>query len=56
MRIDFRRNKTVIPPTEIGNHVFKIVNSHKLLGLWIDDDLKWNTNTHYIVKKAAKRL
>ena len=56
MVIDFRRNKTVIPLTEIGNHIFKIVDSYKLLCLWIDDDLKWNTNMEYIVKKAAKRL
>ena len=28
--------------------------SCKLLGLWIDDDLKWKTNTQYIVKNAAK--
>ena len=56
MVIDFRRNKTVMPPTEVGNHVFKKVNSYKLLGLWIDDVLKWNTNTDYIVKKASKRL
>ena len=28
----------------------------KVLGLWIDDNLKWNTNTEKIIKKAAKRL
>ena len=32
------------------------VKSYKLLGLWLDDDLKWNTNTEYITKKASKRL
>ena len=26
------------------------------MGLWIDDNMKWNTNTKNIVKKAAKRL
>ena len=26
------------------------------MALWIDDNLKWNTNTEKIVKKAAKRL
>ena len=26
------------------------------MGLWIDDNMKWNTNTEKIVKKAAKRL
>ena len=36
--------------------VLERVSSFKLLGLWIDDDLKWKTNTEYIVKNAAKRL
>ena len=26
-----------------------------MLGVWIDDDSKWNTNTAYIIKKAVKR-
>ena len=32
------------------------VTSFKLLGLWVDDNLKWNTKTNHILKKAAKRL
>ena len=32
------------------------VSAFKLLGLWIDDDLKWQTNTDYIIGKAVKRL
>ena len=32
------------------------VKSYKLLELWLDDDLKWNTNTEYITKKESKRL
>ena len=40
MVIDFRRNKTVIPSIEIGGHVFARVNTYKLLGSWIDDNLK----------------
>ena len=36
--------------------VLERVLSCKLLGLWIDDDLKWKTNTEYIVKNATKRL
>ena len=56
MVFHFRRNKTVISPTEIWNNVFEIVNSYKLLGLWINDDFIWNTKMDYIFKKAAKRL
>ena len=56
MLIDLRRNKTAIPLTEIENNIIERVNSYKVLGLWIDDNLKWNTNTEKIIKKAAKRL
>ena len=56
MQIDFRKNKTVIPPTKIDNRSLAMVRSYKLLGLWFDDDLKWRTNTEYIIKKGAKRL
>ena len=24
--------------------------------MWLDDDMKWATNTEFIIKKAAKRL
>ena len=27
-----------------------------LLGLWIDDNMKWKTNTEKIIEKAAKCL
>ncbi len=56
MVIDFRKNKSDIPPLEIDGYVFERVKSYKLLGLWIDDNLKWKTNIKYLVKKAAKRL
>ena len=56
MQIDFRMNKTVIPPVKIDNRSLNIVRSYKLLGLWFDDDLKWKTNTEYIIKKGSKRL
>ena len=56
MQIDFRKNKTIIPQLEIENNLLGKVTSYKLLGLWIDDNLKWNTNTEYIVKKATKCL
>ena len=32
------------------------VSTFKLLGVWIDDNLKWQTNTDCIIKKAVKRL
>ncbi len=56
MIIDFRRQKTVIPCLKVAGTTLERVTCFKLLGLWIDDNLKWNTNTEHIVKKAAKRL
>ena len=56
MLIDFRRNKTLIPAIEVEGTTIQRVRSYKLLGLWLDDDLKWATNTEKITKKAAKRL
>jgi hypothetical protein len=32
------------------------VKSQKLLGIWLDDNLKWDTKTEWITKKTAKQL
>ena len=57
MLIDYRKNKTDLPPTCLGEHSMLRVNSNKLLGVWFDDDLKWNMNTERITKKqTAKQL
>ena len=56
MLIDCRKDRTVITAIKINDCVLERVSSFKLLGLWIDDDLKWKTSTEYIVKNAAKRL
>ncbi len=56
MLVDFRKVKTTIPPITIGEDCFTKVKSYKLLGVWLDDDLKWTTGTAHIIKKAVKRL
>ena len=56
MLTDFRKDRTVIPAIKINDCVLERVSSCKLLGLWIDDDLKWKTNTEYLVKNVVKRL
>ena len=56
MLIDLRRNKTTIPVTRIENNIIERVSSYKLLELWMDDNMKWNTNTEKVIKKAAKHL
>ena len=56
MLVDFRTVKTTIPRITIGEDCFTKVKSYKLLVVWLDDDLKWTTNTAHIIKKAVKRL
>ena len=36
--------------------LIQVVEETKLLGLQITNDLKWTSNTHYLIKKAYKRL
>ena len=56
MIIDFRTKKTEIPELQIQEIPVERVNSFKLLGLWLDNNLKWETNTWAIIKKGRKRL
>jgi hypothetical protein len=56
MVIDFRRNKTIIPPLVINGHHLKESHRKNRLDYGVDDDLKWKSNVEYLVKKAAKCL
>ena len=47
MIIDFRKDGTVIPAMKINDCVLERVSSYKLLGLWIDGDLKGKSYTEY---------
>ncbi len=50
---------TAIPapePLVIGNEVVERVKSHKLLGVWYQNNLKWNCHVENIVRKANKRV
>ena len=54
MLIDFRKDRTVIPAIKINDFVLERVSSCKLLGLWIDDDLNWKSNTDKIDKRYER--
>ena len=56
MHLDFRRHRTIIPPITVNDETLERVSSFKRLGMWIDNNLKWQTNTVKIVKKGVKRL
>ena len=56
MIIDFRKTKTEIPELQAEQSPISGVSSYKLLGVWIDNNLKWETNTWALIKKGRKRL
>jgi hypothetical protein len=56
MPICFFRNKPDLPSLSVGDQVMELVSSHKVLGLIIQDDFKWNEHIAMIVTKATKRL
>ena len=51
MQLDLRINKTEIPSLTIDNITMEKVFTFKLLDVWIDDNLKWQTNTDSIIKE-----
>ena len=52
--IDFRSKKTDISELLMKEIPVERVNSFKLLRLGIDDNLKWETNSWSVIKKAGK--
>ena len=56
MLICFFRNKPDLPNLCIGDQTLECVSSYKVLGLTIQDDLRWNNHIAMIVTKTSKRL
>ena len=56
LRLCFFKVTPQLPPLRIDGQVLEAVRSHHVLGLVIQDNLKWNENTCMIVSKASKRL
>ena len=54
MIIDFRKNKTAMPPLAIGEQQAELVDSFKFLGTTIANTLKWDINAEIIAKKAQQ--
>ena len=52
MIIDFRKNKTAMPP--FGEQQAELVDSFKFLGTTIANTLKWDINAEIIAKKAQQ--
>ncbi len=56
MIVDFRRNPPALPPLTIMNSTVTAVESYRLLGSTISQDLKWDIHIDSIVRKAQQRL
>ena len=54
--IDFAKKKHHFPPLTVDDMNVERVKSTCILGLTIQDNMKWNEHIHNIVKKASKRL
>ena len=57
MIVDFRRKKKgTAPPLRIGGECVERVASFRFLGVHIQEDLSWETNTKAILKRAQQGL
>ena len=56
MRMCFFREQPVLPVFTIDGKPLDSVFSHKVLGLTLQSDFRWNAHVDSIVPKAAKRL
>ena len=55
MCISFQHDNLDLSPLLIGEQIIETVQSHKVLGLTIQSNLKWNKHINSIVTKAFKR-
>jgi hypothetical protein len=56
LRVCFLKETPQLSPLTIDGHVLETVQSHKVLGLIIQNNLKWDEQIRSIVTKASKRL
>ena len=56
LNICFSKSRPVLQPLMIDNAPLDSVQSAKLLGIWIQSDLRWDLHVETICSKASKRL
>ena len=56
MWITFKKSCPIPAPINIGPTELERVSEFKLLGVYVQNDLKWNTHVSSIVSKACKRI
>ena len=55
MWITFKKSCPIPAPINIGPTELERVSEFKLLGVYVQNDLKWNTHVQSIVSKACKQ-
>lgn len=56
LRISFAKNKVQLGPIVVDNGELECVDSAKLLGVTISNNLTWNERVDQVIKKASKRM
>ena len=56
LQIGFIRDPPPHPDLKIGQSVLAFVNSAKVLRVWLQNDLKWDTQVSYMNKNAVKHF
>ena len=56
MSFNFTENYQLTTRLEMNSENLEVVSQAKLLGVIITNDLKWDSNTEYLVKKANSRM
>ena len=56
MIVNFMENSnTIMRPLYIGGQIVERISSYKLLGVIVNENLKWNCRVDYITTKASKK-
>jgi hypothetical protein len=56
LRIGFCKPRAMFDPIIVNGEILEVVDSAKILGLSISNNLKWNNHIGQIISKARKRL
>ena len=56
MLFNFSKKHKFTTNLQIDEETIEVVDQAKLLGVFITNDLKWDKNTEYLVKKANTRM
>ena len=54
--VSFLHSQPSVEPLIADNQTLEVVNTIKLLGVYLTSDLKWTTHVRHISSKANKRL